>query len=211
MKSLADSPCLKLLPGETIFPSSARQCYSPRQKQLSLMHWAENISDSQADLQADQMSLPWGLPYLLKAQGKADGWGCQQLQPAISCGKSVRSQTRTNLYSLMILHALLHSFPNLLSIKLFNFCLSSVVSLSFSNVLPFCYICSEMRVPRTERLYTKLGWGIQTGTTERHLKAKYPVQTMSLFWPNSMGQRYLTPFMFTAVVGLKTYHHNHSF
>lgn len=94
------------------------------------MHWAENNSDSQADLQADQMSLPWGLPYLLKVQGKADGWGWQQLQPTISCSKSVRSQIRINLYSLMILHALFRPFSKLLSIKLSNFCLSSVVSLS---------------------------------------------------------------------------------
>lgn len=77
MRSLADSPCLMLLPAKTTFLSSDRHCYSPRQKQVSLMHWAENNSDSQADLQADQMSLPWGLPYLLKVQGKAEGWGWQ--------------------------------------------------------------------------------------------------------------------------------------
>lgn len=50
---------------------------SPGQKQASQMHPAEHNGDPQADLGADQMSLPWGLPYLLKVQGKADGWGWQ--------------------------------------------------------------------------------------------------------------------------------------
>lgn len=139
MRSLADSSCLMLLPAETIFPSSDRHCcYPPRQKQASLMHWAETTVIHKADLQADQMSLPWGLPSLLKVQGKADGRGWQQLQPTTSCCKSIRSQKRTHLYSLMILLARFHSSSKQVPIKLFNFPLPPVISLShFPISTPF--------------------------------------------------------------------------
>lgn len=163
------------------------------------MHRPEHYSVSEVDLQGDQMSLPWGLPYLLKVQGKADGWGWQQ-----PVGQSVRARNRNSLFSLTILFAFFHSFTKLMCIKLFCFFVYPVISLlRFQTFFPSA-VCSVV----TRMTAFILNWGISLDTHGqlkdicKKLNRICSADNLTL-WINSVAQRYLAPFMFTAVTGLQ--------